>query len=282
MKVSAFYDKKTLQIKGNTVEVKFPLIMGILNVTPDSFYDGGEYVDHSEAINQAKKMVEDGAKIIDIGGYSTRPGAQEISVSEEIDRIKPIIERLKIELPHTIISIDTFRSNVAKEAVISGADIINDVSGGNLDDQMFKTVAELQTPYILMHMRGTPATMQSLSQYDDVVQDVYKELNEKCLKLKELGVEEIIIDPGFGFAKDVEQNFTLLRGLKTFQQLGHPLLVGISRKSMIYKSLNIESEEALNGTTVLNTFALLQGASILRVHDVKEAAEANTLIQKLT
>ncbi len=255
--------------------------MGILNVTPDSFYDGGKSNDPDSAFKQAEKMLSDGADIIDVGGYSTRPGATEISEEEELDRVVPVITDLKKAHPKTIISVDTFRSKVAEKAVAAGASIINDVSGGALDKRMFEVVADLKTPYVLMHMRGTPATMQSLNTYNHLLTDVVKELSTKISQLHNLGVNDIIVDPGFGFAKSIAQNYEMLKNLSYFEVLEAPVLVGLSRKAMIYKTLGVEAGAALNGTTALHMAALMNGASILRVHDVKEAKETVTLYNKI-
>lgn len=248
--------------------------MGILNITPDSFYEGSRFSPNSdEFIQEAGQMLASGAAMLDVGGYSTRPGAAEISLSEECDRVLPVIEALIDQFPDVIISIDTFRSQVARRAVGAGARIINDVSGGNLDVEMFQTVAGLGVPYVLMHMRGTPETMTSQNHYDHLVQDIIRELSEKLARLRSLGVADVIVDPGFGFAKNVTQNFELLNNLEHFQELNAPLLVGLSRKSMIWRSLGVTPTDALNGTTALNMYALQRGADILRVHDVKEAIE---------
>lgn len=266
--------KKTIKIKGHLLDLSVPRVMGILNITPDSFYSDSRMASINEVMERAESMQKDGATFVDIGGYSTRPGAKEISVSEEVERVLPVIEALNKNFPDLIISIDTFRSEVARQSVLSGAHIINDVAGGILDDHMFDTVAELGVPYILMHMRGTPQTMSKLTEYDLLIPDILKELGEKLIKLRQNGVSDVIIDPGFGFAKTTAQNFELMKNLSEFHQLGCPLLIGISRKGMIYNTLNISAKEALNGTTVLNTISLQQGASIIRVHDVKPAVEA--------
>ncbi|MCF0055735.1 dihydropteroate synthase [Dyadobacter sp. CY356] len=266
--------KKTIKIKGHLLDLSVPHVMGILNITPDSFYSDSRMASLDEVMERAESMQNDGASFIDVGGYSTRPGAKEISVHEEAERVLPVIEALNKNFPDLIISIDTFRSEVARQSVLSGAHIINDVAGGTLDDKMFDIVAELGVPYILMHMRGTPQTMSSLTSYDFLIPDILKELGEKVIKLRQLGVSDIIIDPGFGFAKTTAQNFELMKNLSEFHELGCPLLVGISRKGMIYNTLNISASEALTGTTVLNTTALQQGTSIIRVHDVKPAVEA--------
>lgn len=266
--------KKTIKIQGRLLDLSIPRVMGILNITPDSFYSESRMKSMDAVVEKAGKMQEDGAILIDIGGYSTRPGAMEVSESEEMDRVVPVIEQLNKYFPELIISVDTFRSEVARQSVLNGAHIINDVAGGLLDDGMFDVVAELGVPYILMHMRGTPQTMNTLTDYDFLVPRILQELQEKLILLRQRGVSGVIIDPGFGFAKTTAQNFALMKDLSEFHELGCPLLVGISRKGMIYNTLNITAEEALNGTTVLNTISLQQGASILRVHDVKPAVEA--------
>ncbi|WKV10890.1 dihydropteroate synthase [Marivirga harenae] len=263
------------------MDFSVPKVMGIINATPDSFYDGGKNVDVSKALKTVNAMLVDGANIIDVGGYSTKPNASEVSLEEERRRVIPLISSLIREFPDLVISIDTFRSEVAHEAVESGASLINDVSGGNLDDKMFHTVSKLAVPYILMHMRGTPATMQSLSSYHHLIKDVVLELSEKIKKLRSLQINDIIIDPGFGFAKTLDQNYEMLNNLSYFKVLECPLLVGVSRKSMIYRLLGTEAKEALNGTTALNMAALMNGANILRVHDVKEAIETVKIFNKL-
>jgi dihydropteroate synthase len=267
----------TINCKGKLITLERPLIMGILNVTPDSFYDGGKYLSENDILEQAEKLILQGADILDIGGYSTRPNAQEVSEKEEINRVIPAISIIKKHFPATILSIDTFRADVAKEAIENGADIINDISGGQLDDKMFETVANLQVPYILMHSRGNPQTMNQLTHYENILLEILHFFEKRIQKLHILGVKDIILDLGFGFAKTKEQNFYLLKHLSYFKTLNLPLLVGISRKSMIYKTLDVTPEQSLNGTSVLNTFALSQGAHILRVHDVKEANEAKIL-----
>ncbi|MCB0465765.1 MAG: dihydropteroate synthase [Aequorivita sp.] len=255
--------------------------MGIINVTPDSFYDGGKTFSEKEILKQAEKMISEGATFLDIGGYSTRPGADEISENEEIQRVVEGIKCILKKFPNALISIDTFRSEVAKKAVEAGAAIVNDVSGGTLDAEMYKTVAKLKVPYILMHMRGNPKTMLKLADYKNVTVEVLKDLSEKIALGRAEGINDIIADPGFGFAKTREQSFQLLNNLELFENLEVPILVGVSRKSMIYKTLETSAENALNGTTSLNTIALLKGASILRVHDVKEAVECVKLFQNL-
>ncbi|MBR9915806.1 MAG: dihydropteroate synthase [Algicola sp.] len=255
--------------------------MGILNVTPDSFYDGGHYKNNMALIGQVKLMLEQGATFIDVGGYSSRPNADDITEDQELARVIPIIELIIREFPETLISIDTFRSKVAKEAIEAGACMINDISAGHLDPNMLTTVAQLKVPYIMMHMRGTPQTMKELTHYDHLIKDLLFYFSERLSKARELGIVDVIIDPGFGFAKTIEQNFDLLSKLELFNCMELPILAGISRKSMIYKTLNTSVDNALNGTTILNTIALQKGASILRVHDVKEAVECITLTQQL-
>lgn len=281
-KDSLFKVKSTLNINGNLVSLDSPKVMGILNVTPDSFYSGSRTESLNQALQKAEQMVNEGAFILDVGGYSTRPGAEDISIREELDRVIPVIEAIGKEFPETLTSIDTFRSTVAKEAVDSGAAIINDVSGGNLDPLMFETVAATKVVYILMHMCGTPATMQSITDYEHLTIDISRELQTKIEQLKGLGMVDIIVDPGFGFAKTINQNYEILRNLGYFKRLKLPLLAGLSRKSMIYKTLDIMPEEALNGTTALNMVALQNGASILRVHDVKAAVETVKLFEALS
>jgi dihydropteroate synthase len=267
--------KKTLNAGGQLLDISSPVVMGILNITPDSFYPGSRISSHSdEWIQNAGLMLEQGASLLDIGGYSTRPGAVDISETEEKERVLPVIELLMKAFPELIISVDTFRADVAREAARSGARIINDVSGGNLDPLMFETVARLGLPYVLMHMRGTPQTMTRHTTYTHLTRDILSELKVKLDQLRALGVADVIIDPGFGFAKTVSQNFQLLHSLEYLHELDAPLLVGLSRKSLIWRTLDSTADGALNGTTVLNTLALKKGARILRVHDVKEAYEA--------
>ncbi len=256
--------------------------MGILNITPDSFYQGSRIkASDSEFGERVEKMVDDGADILDIGGYSTRPGAKDISESEEIERVVPSIKWVKKNFPDSIISIDTFRSSVAKAAVETGAQIVNDISAGELDPNMALTVANLGTPYIAMHMRGTPQDMQTKTDYKDLIPEILRYFSSKLDEFKNLGINDVIIDAGFGFAKSLEQNYEILRRLSEFGSLNRPLLVGISRKSMIYRFLNSTPEQALNGTTALNMIALSKGANLLRVHDVKEAKETIDLYKKL-
>lgn len=271
----------TINCKGTLLDLNSPKVMGILNITPDSFYDGGMYKDETTILNQTEKMLNDGATFIDIGAYSSRPGAAEVSEEEELKRIVPVVELLIKKFPDIIISIDTFRSKVAKETINLGAALINDISGGNLDSKMYETVAKLKVPYILMHMAGTPKTMQNNPTYEDVTKDLIYFFSDKIDQLHRLNVSDIIIDVGFGFGKTIEHNFQLLRNMSLFQNLDKPILAGLSRKSMLYKTLDITSQEALNATTSANTIALLNGANILRVHDVKEAVEAVKLVNQL-
>ncbi|MEP4533852.1 MAG: dihydropteroate synthase [Cyclobacteriaceae bacterium] len=273
--------QKTINVKGSILDLSSPKIMGIVNVTPDSFYAGSREVNTSDVLKKVEQMMIEGAAFIDIGGYSSRPGADDISEDAEWQRIAKPIEAISREFADLIISVDTFRSAVARRAIDTGAHVINDISGGDLDEAMFRTVADLNVPYIMMHMKGSPQNMVKKTSYNDLLTEVTEYFVSKLNQLNSLGVKDIIIDPGFGFAKNIEQNFQLLHDLNFLKKLDHPLLVGVSRKSMIYKSLNIQPEEALNGTTALNTVALLKGASILRVHDVKEAAEAVQLVNLL-
>jgi dihydropteroate synthase len=258
-----------------------PMIMGILNVTPDSFSDGGKYISEEEWLWQAEKMVSEGADIIDIGACSTRPGAAIVPLEEELRRLIPAVLSVRKKFPAVLISADTYRAKAAREAVKAGANIINDISGGSMDEEMFATVAELGVPYVLMHIQGTPQTMQVNPHYDDVTTEVLSWLKERVDALRKMGVREIIIDPGFGFGKTVEHNFRLLKDLGKFSELGCPVLAGLSRKSMINKLLKINSKDSITGTTVLNNIALQNGAKILRVHDVKEAKEVLKLEQYL-
>lgn len=266
--------KKNISIncKGQLLHFDRPMVMGILNVTPDSFFDGGQYQNEQKALSAAEQHLKDGATFIDIGAYSSRPGAKHISVEEEIKRLS-ILEKIAKEFPEAYLSIDTFRSEVARYAIEHGACMINDISAGTLDQNMFSTVAELNVPYIGMHMQGTPQTMQTDPVYDDLIQELVYYFSKMVHQLNLLGVNDIIVDPGFGFGKTVAHNYTLLRQLTDFEILEVPILVGLSRKSMLQKVLNCNSEEALNGTTAAHTLALVNGADILRVHDVKEAME---------
>jgi dihydropteroate synthase len=257
--------------------------MGILNLTPDSFFAGSRQwqLEPEVLLEKAAKMLEEGAMFLDLGAYSTRPGAADLSVEEEIDRLLPAVENLRKQLPQALLSVDTFRSKVAEQALLAGAHLINDVSGGSLDGAMFATIAHYKVPYVLMHMRGTPQTMQQHTQYNQLVPEVITELLNKARDLHQLGVTDVILDPGFGFAKTIDQNFELLRQLDQLVQYGYPVLAGLSRKSMVYRTLKGTAETALNGTTVLNTIALSKGARILRVHDVQPAAEAIQLWKKI-
>lgn len=270
----------TLTIKGEKRAIVKPWVMGILNVTPDSFYSGSRMgVDEMRIGERVEEILKEGGDIIDIGAYSTRLNADDISPEEEYSRLKIGLNVIKNIDANAIVSVDTFRADVARRCVEEfGVDIVNDVSGGTLDDDMFATVANLKVPYILMHMRGTPATMQQLTEYNDVTRDVIDDLHKKKCALNDLGIDDVIIDPGFGFSKTVEQNFEMLNRLEDFKQLDAPLLVGVSRKSMIYRTLGCTPVESLNGTTVINTISLLKGAHILRVHDVKEAVEVCKLV----
>lgn len=278
-KDNLFSVKSTLNLRGNLVSLETPKVMGILNITPDSFYADSRTSSLEDIVAKAGQMLEEGAFILDVGGYSTRPGADNISTKTELERVIPAITAICQTFPEAYISIDTFRSTVAQAAVEAGASLVNDVSGGNLDDQMFNTVALLKVPYVLMHMRGTPETMKTLTDYNHLLNDIAAELSVKISALKSLGVADIVIDPGFGFSKSIEQNYDILRNLGYFKRLKLPILAGVSRKSMIYKTLDGTAQEALNGTTALNMAALMNGASILRVHDVKEAAETIKLYQ---
>jgi dihydropteroate synthase len=269
----------TLNCNGKLLNLHQPVVMGILNVTPDSFYTGHLPNGVTHMVQLATQMLEEGAKIIDVGGQSTRPGSDRVDAQQEWERIEPVLEALLAAHPEAIISIDTYHSEVARKAVVAGAAIINDVSGGDMDPQMLATVGGLKVPYICMHMKGTPATMQSLAVYDDLMAEIIDYFILKIQRCTESGIHDVILDPGFGFAKTIEQNFLLLKKLKVLQMLGKPILAGLSRKSTIYKTLGVTAAEALNGSTVLNSIALLNGADILRVHDVKEAKETIQLIE---
>ena len=271
----------TINCKGNLIDLTSPKVMGILNITPNSFFDGGKYADENSVLQQVEKMLVDGATFIDVGAYSSKPNAEFVSEDEETSRLIPVIELILKNFPETLISVDTFRATVAKKAIENGACIINDISAGSLDENMIQTVAKLQVPYIMMHMKGNPQTMQSLAQYENIVKEMLFYFSEKVAQARSFGINDLIIDPGFGFAKTLEQNFEVMDKLELFQMLELPLLVGVSRKSMIYKTLETSAEFALNGTTVLNTIALQKGVKILRVHDVKEAMECVKLYSKL-
>ena len=271
----------TINCKGNLIDLASPKVMGILNITPDSFYDGGKYKDENAILRQVDKMLEEGATFIDVGAYSSRPGAAHISEEEELKRILPVVDLLVKNFPDIILSIDTFRSTVARATISSGAALINDISGGNMDDQMFATVADLQVPYVLMHMLGTPQNMQKNPVYEDVTKEIISFFAAQIFKLHQLKLNDVIIDVGFGFGKTLEHNFEILKNLELFKSLDAPILAGVSRKSMLYKTLDISAQEALNATTSANTIALLNGANILRVHDVKEAVEAVKIVQQI-
>ena len=271
----------TINCNGKLISLERPKIMGILNVTPDSFFDGGKYKDEASVLNQVDKMLNEGATFIDLGAYSSRPGAKEVDEDTELKRITPIVSSIINKFPDVILSIDTFRSNVAKACIENGAAIVNDISAGLHDDNMLSTVAKLNVPYIMMHMRGTPKNMQQQTDYKDILKEVLFYFSERLAAAKALGVKDIIIDPGFGFAKNLEQNFELLKQMEVMSIIEHPLLAGISRKSMIYKTLDVTADQALNGTTALHMACLQKGAKILRVHDVKEAVECTKLYEQL-
>ncbi len=278
MKHLSTKSSQSIVANGKLLSFEKPLIMAILNVTPDSFFDGGQHNELSLAIQKAAEQIENGADIIDIGAYSSRPGAPLISAEQEADRALPIIKELSQRYPQIILSIDTFRAKVAEAAVHAGVHIINDISGGTLDENMFPTVSKLQVPYVLMHMRGTPENMQQLTTYDDIVLEVATFFGEQIAKLRALGVRDIILDPGYGFAKTTEQNYELIHRIDELQYFELPILGGISRKSMIYKKLNVTPQEALPGTIALNTLLLNKGVQLLRVHDVKEAKQLIDLL----
>ncbi|MFK7749763.1 MAG: dihydropteroate synthase [Kordia sp.] len=270
---------KSINCKGHLVSLDTPKIMGILNVTPDSFYDGGKYKDATSILLQVEKMLTDGATFVDVGAYSSRPNAPKVSLEEEKQRLLPILELILKEFPNTILSVDTFRSKVAKAAIDVGAAIVNDISAGNFDATMMQTVGELGVPYIMMHIQGTPETMQQNPSYENVVKDILQELSEKVAVARSYKINDLIIDPGFGFGKTIAHNYSILKNLRLFEMLDCPVLAGVSRKSMIYKVLETSPKEALNGTSILHTIALQNGASILRVHDVKEAVECVKLLE---
>ena len=271
----------TINCKGQLIDLTTPKVMGILNVTPNSFYDGGMYKSSSEMLTKVGKMLSEGATFIDVGAYSSKPSAEYVSEEEELQRIIPIINLILEYYPEALLSVDTFRSEVAKVCIENGAAMINDISAGNLDDKMLETIAKYNVPYIMMHMRGTPETMQKMTSYEDIVKEILFYFSEKVANARSYGINDLIIDPGFGFAKTLDQNYEVLQKMELFEILELPLLAGFSRKSMIYKTLQSSAEEALNGTSVLNTIALTKGAKILRVHDVKEAMECVTLFNKI-
>lgn len=270
-----------INCKGTLIDLSSPKVMGILNATPDSFFDGGKHSSEALLLKQTEKMLNEGADFIDIGAYSSKPNAAFVSAEEEKQRIVPIVELVPKHFPDAIISIDTFRADVARACVEHGAAIVNDISAGLLDEAMLQTVGELKVPYIMMHMRGTPQTMTKLTNYEDIVKEMLFYFSERVAAARKHGIDDIIIDPGFGFAKTLEQNYEVLSKLELFASMELPLLAGVSRKSMIYKLLGTTPEDALNGTTVLNTVALSKGAKILRVHDVKEAVEAVKIMKRL-
>jgi len=275
------FEENTLNLRGKILDLSSPVTMGILNLTPDSFFDGGQYRKDSDIQKKVGMMLEEGASIIDFGGASSRPGSKEITLEEEIQRVIPPIREATQNFPGINISIDSFRAPVVRAALDAGAVIVNDISGGQLDSAMFETVSEFKVPYVLMHMRGTPTDMQTKTTYKNLILEITDYFQERINKLESIGVNDIIVDPGIGFAKTVDQNYEILRNLNYFKALERPILLGMSRKSIIYKSLNVSADSALNGTTVANTMALLNGASILRVHEIKEAMEAIKLY-KLT
>jgi dihydropteroate synthase len=281
VKDTFFCPKIRLGIGRRNREFDRPLVMGILNVTPDSFYASSRVSDTKNACEKTGQMISEGADIIDIGGYSSRPGADDISVKEELDRIFPVVTEIRNSYPDVLISIDTFRSEIAAVALKNGADIVNDISGGQADDKMFGVVAQFKAAYVLMHMRGNPQTMTNFTEYSDLVGDIKDFFNTQLSIAKKAGIENILIDPGFGFSKTTDQNFQLLRDLQSFQEYKLPILVGISRKSMVYKTLGIDVSEALHATSALHLIALKKGASILRVHDVREARQMIELAAKL-
>jgi dihydropteroate synthase len=271
----------TINCLGKLIDLTFPKVMGILNVTPNSFYDGGKHSDDESVLFKVEKMLSEGATFIDIGAHSSKPNAEFVSEEEEISRLIPVIQLVLKHFPDTLISVDTFRAKVAKAAIENGACIINDISAGSLDTAMMATVAKLHVPYIMMHMKGNPQTMQSMANYENITKEMLFYFSEKVAQARSLGICDLLIDPGFGFAKTKDQNFDVMNNLELFQMLELPVLVGVSRKSMIYKTLETSPDYALNGTTVLNTIALQKGANILRVHDVKEAIETIKLVSQL-
>jgi dihydropteroate synthase len=280
-KNTVFQQKLTLNVRGTLLDLSKPKIMGVLNLTPDSFYDGGRNNSLADALRKTEQLLSEGADLLDLGAYSSRPDAEHITEELEFERMIPVIRAIAKEFPKALLSVDTFRSGIAKAAVGEGADLINDISAGAMDSDMFKTIAELKVPYIMMHMRGTPQTMASQTNYTNMIVEIAQYFAEKIQALKELGVKDLIIDPGFGFAKTLEQNYELLGKLEHLKITGHPILAGLSRKSMIYKLLDTDAEHALNGTTAANTIALLNGATILRVHDVQAAIEAVKIVEQV-
>lgn len=281
-KNTVFQQKLTLNVRGSILDLSKPKIMGILNLTPDSFYDGGRNNSSENALIKTEELLAEGASILDLGAYSTRPGAEHISEETEYERLIPVVKKIAKKFPQALLSIDTFRSGIAKAAIGEGAHLINDISAGEMDENMFQTIAALKVPYILMHMRGTPKTMNNLTNYGDLLSELTTYFSKKITELHDLGVQDLIVDPGFGFAKTLDQNYELLSNLGVLKTLGYPILAALSRKSMIYKLLDTDAEHALNGTTVANTIALINGANILRVHDVSEAIEAVKMVEKLS
>jgi dihydropteroate synthase len=271
----------TINCKGQIIDLSTPKIMGILNITPNSFYDGGKYSLENNAIAQVEKMLKEGATFIDIGAYSSKPNAELVSEEEELNRIIPVVKAILNKFPDALLSIDTFRSRVAQECINNGAALINDISAGSLDEKMMEVIASNNVPYIMMHLRGTPQTMQDQTNYEHIINEILTYFSDKVNKARSLGINDLIIDPGFGFAKTTDQNYEILSNLELFKMLELPILAGVSRKSMIYKTLDTSPEEALNGTTVLNTIAITKGATIIRVHDVKEAMECVKLCGNL-
>ena len=271
----------TINCKGTLIDLKKPKVMGVLNITPDSFYDGGKYKDEASILKQAEKLLDEGATFVDLGAYSSRPGATDVSEKEELKRILPVVDLLISNFPDIYLSIDTFRSEVARRCLENGAAMINDISAGNMDPNMMQTISDFKVPYIMMHMKGNPQNMSKQTNYSKLLEDVLYYFSEKVALAKSFGINDIILDPGFGFAKTPSQSFSLLHHLNLFKTFGLPILVGLSRKSMIYKTLGTNPDQALNGTTALNTYALTKGANILRVHDVKEAVECIELLEAL-
>lgn len=277
----AFSTNKTLNIRGKIIHLDRPKIMGVLNITPDSFFDGGKFLSESSLLEHTEKMLLEGATFIDVGGYSSRPGAADVPEADEKKRALFAIKLIAKKFPDAIISIDTFRSAVANACIQEGASIINDISGGSLDPNMYDVASKFKVPYILMHMRGNPQNMTQQTNYSNLIKEITDYFHQKIFQLRQKGIKDIIADPGFGFAKSPSQSFTMLRHLNHFNIFGLPILAGLSRKSMIWKTLSVAADNALNGTTVLNSIALLHGASILRVHDVREAAEVIKLVEHL-
>ena len=270
----------TINCKGQLIDLSTPKIMGILNVTPNSFYDGGKFTLSENGLSQVGKMLDEGATFIDIGAYSSKPNAEFVSEEEERNRILPVVQGILKKFPDALLSIDTFRSGIAAVCIENGVAVINDISAGNLDEKMMEVIAKHNVPYIMMHLRGTPQTMQTMTNYENIIKEMLFYFSEKVSKARSLGINDLIVDPGYGFAKTLEQNYEVLQNLELFQMLDLPILAGISRKSMVYKPIGVTANEALNGTTVLNTIALSKGANILRVHDVKEALECAKLFER--